>query len=108
MKLPNYKTIEQLIFPLEFSHGDIFDELDDFITALHTRDKNIHNFCILKVGKDYIVRDYPKKLKINDDSNFISFMRIENVYYSKNYQSRVLISNEDMYNSITVIYQTAV
>lgn len=105
--LPKYKTIETKEFPLIYDKTDIFSEVSNFSQAIRDRNKQIHQYCLSKVGTNYTSRDFPKRLSVENSFSPFSLIRVDCIYYSHDNSVRVVVSTDDYDNCIYAFYQIA-
>ncbi len=107
IKLPKYKTIEIKEFPLIYDKKDVFHEIANFSQAIRDRNKEIHQYCLSKVGTNYISRDFPKRLSVKNSFSPFSSIRVDCIYYSHDNNVRVVVSTDDYEDCIYAFYQIA-
>lgn len=107
IQLPKYTTIEVKEFPLNPDYsGDTFSEYQEFCAARRKRDQNVYEYCVNKLGKNKVIRDYPTRMTVVIDG-VRTYYHIESAHYSADTKQRVLISANELYDEITAIYQIA-
>lgn len=108
IELPKYKTIKIKELELKPNYsGDSFAEKEEFYAALKKQEKEINDYCIKKLGENYIQLEYPKRANIKIDGR-LRYFHIKEAFYSHNYLCRILISEDKIFSEITLIYQQSV
>lgn len=108
IKLYKYKTIEIKEFPLIFDQEDIFNEFSNYLQAIKDRNEEIHQYCLSKVGTNYISLDFPKRLIEKNSSLSSSYIQVDCNYYAHDGKSRVVVSKGDYEDCIYTFYQIAI
>ena len=105
IKQTKYKTIEIKEFPLIYDKEDIFNKISNFSQAIKDRNKLIHQYCLSKVGTNYVSLDFPKRLSVKNSSLPFSLIHIDCNYYAHDRKSRVSVSKGDYDDYIYTFYQ---
>ena len=108
INIPKYKTIEVKEFPLCPNYsGDPFSEYKEYCQAIEQREKDVYNYYAEKLGAKRFICDYPKRTTVIINGKR-AYFHISTAHYSADTKYRVLISNNDINDDITVIFQTAI
>ena len=83
IQLPKYTTIEVKEFPLNPDYsGDALNEYHEFCAARRKRDQNVYEYCVNKLGKNKVIRDYPTRMTVVIDG-VRTYYHIESAHYSR-------------------------